>query len=150
MRSAAPPVRYASPKGDAAWRWLQRGVAGCAGAATAFWLASWLGWPVLAGLLASAAVATVAAAGMGAALGPAGVDLNWDGATWTCDGVAGEAAIHVDLGDHLLVRFLPAAPGAAARWLGLSRRGAPAAWHALRCALVNSPRHRLASAAAAS
>ena len=149
MRSVAPPVRYASPTGDAAWRWLQRGLAACAGAATGFWLASWLGWAVLPGGGVAVAAAAVAAAVMGVTLGPAGVDLNWDGATWTCDGVAGAAVMHVDLGDHVLVRFLPAAPGAAARWLGLSRRGAPAAWHALRCALVDSPRHRVAAAAAA-
>ena len=149
MRSAAPPVRYASPTGDAAWRALQRGLAGCAGAAAAFWVAGWLGWTVPSGLLLALAAAALAVGAMGAILGPAGVDLNWDGACWTCDGMAGTAMMHIDLGDHVLVRFLPALPGAAARWLGLSRRGSPAAWHALRCALLDSPRHRVAAAAAA-
>jgi hypothetical protein len=142
MRSAAPAVRYLSPSGDAAWRRLQRVLAAVAGATLGAWAASWLDAapPVVAA--AAAAMAACLAWAMGATLGPPGVDLAWDGGAWLCDGQAGTASLHIDLGTQLLVRFQPDRPGCRVRWLGLSRRGAPQVWHAVRVALHATPPSR--------
>jgi hypothetical protein len=51
------------------------------------------------------------------------------------------AAVAIDLGSFLLLRFLPegrSGPGAV-RWIPVGRRGLEREWHAFRCA-VYSPR----------
>lgn len=71
--------------------------------------------------------------------------LAWDGSGWQLRGDGepaaswrGEVAVMIDLGDALLLRFVPA-EGAPALWLPLQRGDLPAGWHPLRCALY-SPR----------
>ncbi len=72
--------------------------------------------------------------------------LRWDGQDWLLvDGgqgrtqLRGDAALMLDLGLWMLVRFVPAAArGArAARWLAVSVTGDAARWAALRGALWN-------------
>ena len=74
------------------------------------------------------------------------VDLRWDGLVWhlgpSAGGpVPGDVIVAVDLGAWMLLRFVPAMPGARPRvtWLPVQRRGIEAQWHALRCS-VYSPR----------
>jgi len=69
--------------------------------------------------------------------------LRWDGQDWVLAGDAagrpdqpGDAALMLDLGPWMLVRFVPHARGAAA-WLPLAAAGDPARWAALRGALWN-------------
>ncbi|RZT95269.1 hypothetical protein [Rivibacter subsaxonicus] len=83
--------------------------------------------------------------------------LRWDGHDWwlTPTGAAshddaeeqiGQVAVALDLGQHLLLRFVPTErPGRTAtiglpgiRWLALSRRATDGDWHGLRCALHSS------------
>lgn len=67
--------------------------------------------------------------------------LGWDGAAWTLASTAdrtltGRASVALDLGDWLLLRFVPdGSPRAAVRWLALARSEQASAWHGLRCAL---------------
>lgn len=74
--------------------------------------------------------------------------LSWTGSHWVCmpvadaaspvraDAPAGEVDLMLDLGGAMLLRWraLPAGAGQTI-WLPVSRRAAPAAWHALRVAL---------------
>lgn len=71
--------------------------------------------------------------------------LGWNGAAWTLARVAtgapseaipGRSTVVLDLGDWLLLRFVPdGSPRAAVRWLALARSEQASAWHGLRCAL---------------
>ena len=72
--------------------------------------------------------------------------LRWDGQDWVLAGDAqggpdqrGDAALMLDLGPWMLVRFLPyaAAGHGAATWLPLTVAGDLARWAALRGALWN-------------
>ena len=71
--------------------------------------------------------------------------LRWDGQDWGLAGPAGhahqrgDAALMLDLGPWLLVRFVPAATGRAraAVWLALTAGSDAARWAALRGALWN-------------
>ena len=71
--------------------------------------------------------------------------LRWDGQDWVLagrDGLAdrrGDAALTLDLGPWLLVRFVPAAAGRgrSAAWLALTAGSDAARWAALRGALWN-------------
>jgi hypothetical protein len=73
--------------------------------------------------------------------------LRWDGQAWWlaapgAEPRAGELRLSLDLGAWLLLQFraAPGGPRLGRRvWLPLQRRGSPADWHALRCALY-SPR----------
>ena len=62
--------------------------------------------------------------------------LAWDGSAWQLQpqGLSGQAALMIDLGDWMLVRFSP-----GAHWLPLSRREAATDWQALRVALYAAP-----------
>ncbi|HEU4458664.1 MAG TPA: hypothetical protein VFR90_06035 [Methylibium sp.] len=67
--------------------------------------------------------------------------LRWDGAVWRLasprpddDGLEGEASVAIDLGDRLLLRFVPTGRRLS-RWLPLHRNATEGDWHALRCAL---------------
>ena len=79
--------------------------------------------------------------------------LRWDGQDWVLAGdprggpdLRGDAALMLDLGPWMLVRFLPYAAGAAgigaASWLPLTVAGDLARWAALRGALWNWRGHR--------
>jgi hypothetical protein len=77
--------------------------------------------------------------------------LRWDGQDWVLAGgrdggrdLRGDAALMLDLGPWMLVRFLPYAAGTGAfggsgagTWLPLTLAGDPARWAALRGALWN-------------
>jgi hypothetical protein len=73
--------------------------------------------------------------------------LRWDGQEWILPGIGGtleqrgRAALMLDLGPWMLVRFLPHAGAAfgAATWLPLTLAGDLARWSALRAALWNDP-----------
>ncbi len=70
--------------------------------------------------------------------------LRWDGQDWVLAGDAdsrpdqrGDAALMLDLGPWMLVRFLPQAGIGSATWLPLAAGLDPARWAALRGALWN-------------
>ena len=64
--------------------------------------------------------------------------LHWNGQAWHVDEVPGELLVAIDLGQWMLLRFVPHGQRRA-RWLPVQRRGLEPQWHALRCA-VHSPR----------
>ena len=117
---------------------------GMAGVALALWAAAHaaLGftWPVLAG----AAIAAVVMATLGAWLArralPADAGrLCWDGQVWhwrgSIDRPLARLEVTLDLGMWVLLRLHPA-DGGRPLWRVASRRGAGAAWHGLRVALM--------------
>ena len=136
--------------GGLLWRgllWLLPAVA-----ATAF--VYWAG--LRAGVTSAWLLPVALSAGAVAALAasrslPAGQQLGWDGAQWTCDGNAVHPQVLIDIGPWLLIRLWPgpgvssAAPIAAAlharnrAWLAVSVGDAGPAWHALRAALYSRP-----------
>ena len=70
--------------------------------------------------------------------------LRWDGQDWVLAGDAngrpdqrGDAALMLDLGSWMLVRFLPHAAGGGGTWLPLTEAGDLTRWAALRGALWN-------------
>jgi hypothetical protein len=97
------------------------------------------------------AVASLLLGGLGAiaarrALSAPARQLGWDGSTWRLgrpggEGQPGQAALMLDLGGWMLVRFTPDPALQQARrgacWLPLSVRDAAAAWPALRVALLS-------------
>ena len=73
-----------------------------------------------------------------------GRTLRWDGQDWVLADDAngrpdqcGDAALMLDLGSWMLVRFLPHAPGGGGTWLPLTEAGDLTRWAALRGALWN-------------
>lgn len=70
-------------------------------------------------------------------------ELRWDGQVWSLriQGLEhlqpelGWSQCMLDWGGHLLLRWHPLVGHYPMRWLPMSRRDAPAHWHALRCAL---------------
>ncbi|HSV68783.1 MAG TPA: hypothetical protein VLI72_01625 [Methylibium sp.] len=145
---AAPAVSVAVRAG-ARWRLAVALLLAVAGAAVLLWAAergdapAWLG----AG----------ACMGWAAVLGWRGGRvarwrLDWDGQAWQLQAEReraphrGKMAVMLDLGDALLLRFVPD-DGTRGTWLPLQRADAPAEWHALRCALY-SPRPAAAGEAA--
>ena len=74
--------------------------------------------------------------------------LRWDGQDWVLAGDAsgrpdqrGDAALMLDLGPWMLVRFLPTAGPGTAAWLPLTLAGDLAHWAAFRGALWNWRSH---------
>jgi hypothetical protein len=63
--------------------------------------------------------------------------LRWDGQTWLCDDVAGDARLALDLDGWLLLRFVPTDAVAPSRWIAASRAAANGPWTALRSALYS-------------
>jgi len=118
---------------------------GCA-AMLGWWLAQPVQAPAWTAAVALAACAAAAACGVGLMRLGAVVGLRWDGQQWwqargSREPVAGAIGVAIDLGDWMLLRFVPlgASPWFAAAWLPVQRRGLEGAWHALRCA-VHAPR----------
>ena len=104
------------------------------------------GWLFPLAILAGFGVAAAASRSL-----PAGQQLGWDGAQWTCDGRAVHPQVLIDIGPWVLLGLWPAlgapsaAPPAAASlackraWLAVSVGDAGPAWHALRAALYARP-----------
>jgi hypothetical protein len=127
---AAPPVRVSLGRSRG---WIVV-VASCAGFAAAN-LAAWLL------LRAEDAVGLAAVAGVAAAaltvwclrrLHAPG-ELNWSGAEWQWQGLAGNVQVALDLDAWMLLRFDPLHGNR--RWIAASRASASGPWPALRAAL---------------
>ena len=134
----APPVQALSCSAGV-WRSLQQGLVALSAGVAAGWAGAQLGVDGAA-LAAGALISGLAAAAWaGRRLDEPASRLAWDGAAWQLQRApqgetqAGQAALMIDLGDWMLVRFMP-----GARWLPLSRR-AHADWQALRVALHAVP-----------
>jgi hypothetical protein len=110
----APPVDLIC-SGGGGWRAAQVLLHALAAAVLAAWLVLQAAWPA-----GAAAAATGVAALSGGVLGwrlgrPRSARLAWDGQVWRADGTPGEVDVMIDLGRWRLLRFRPAAGGAA--WL---------------------------------
>jgi hypothetical protein len=136
---AAPPVRVGLARSRG---WIAFGAA-LAGLASADLVA----WGLLqressTAVVVLGALVGACAAALGAGLlcwrAQAPLVLRWDGATWLCDDVPGEAQVMLDLDAWMLLRFVPARGGRSARrWIAASRRAADGPWGALRSALYS-------------
>jgi hypothetical protein len=140
--TGAPPLAVRIDR-RGAW---QAGVGLLGGLAIAALLGWWLARPAPApGWVTALALAgCVGAAACAASLLRVGaaVGLRWDARQWwhACgarEPVAGELGVAIDLGDWMLLRFVPLGGSAwlAARWIPVQRRGLESVWHALRCAV---------------
>jgi len=105
------------------------------------------GRPVWILLLGTASLA--AAIGLSASLSAVvPLTLRWDGQGWTLGPAApagnepwpGDVTVCIDLGNWMLLRFRHRSSGRLPKvtWLPVQRRGQPAQWHALRCALYST------------
>ncbi len=134
----APPVQALSC-GAGHWRLFQQTLAALAVAVAVVWAGLQLGaeGAVLVG--AALVLGLAAAWWAGRRLVQPARQLHWDGAAWQLrpEGLAGQVALMIDLGDWMLVRFSP-----GAHWLPLSRRDAATDWQALRVALHAAPPQR--------
>ena len=158
---APPPVEFTSALG-LAWRAALALLVGASVAVPLAWglpyvAAHWggsrpdpliaaLGHPfVQAAIAAWLAAMVVAAFWLARRRSAAGErTLRWDGQDWVLAGDAdgrpdqrGDAALMLDLGPWMLVRFLPHAGPGSATWLPLTVGLDPARWAALRGALWN-------------
>jgi hypothetical protein len=132
----APPVQ-ASSCGAGPWRLFQQALVALSTAVATGWAGAQLG------VEGAALTGVVLAIGLAVAwwAGRRWVTpsrrLAWDGAAWQLqpEGLTGQVALMIDLGDWMLLRFSP-----GARWLPLSRRDAATDWQALRVALHAAPR----------
>ena len=109
-------------------------VAVCAGFATTN-LAAWLLLHNDASLSAAAVLGPLIAALTAWHLHRAHTtaDLNWNGAEWQWQGLAGQARVMLDLDAWMLLRFDPFQ--GRRRWIAASRHSAIGPWPALRAAL---------------
>jgi hypothetical protein len=135
----APPVQALSCSAGH-WRLFQQVLAALAVAVTVAWTGALLGAEGAALAGAALALGLAAAWWVGRRLAYQSRQLDWDGVAWQLrpEGLAGQVALMIDLGDWMLVRFLP-----GAHWLPLSRRDAATDWQALRVALHAAPPQRL-------
>ena len=139
--------------GGRLWRLLLCVVPAFAAAALMYWAALHAGWQPAPGLWAALGGAAAAAAVAARTLSPA-PQLNWDGAAWTCNGWLVRPQVTVDTGGAWMLLRLRSAEAAVAdpalpalqpvgarapRWLAVSQRDAPSAWHALRAAVYCRP-----------
>jgi hypothetical protein len=162
---APPPVEFRCVLGRA-WRAALSSLAGLSAAVPLAWglpvaAAQWadppgsplaaLGIPLLQGAVVLA-VALMTSGAFWLASRRFDTDertLRWDGQDWVLAGrdrhsdQRGDAALMLDLGPWLLVRFAPAATGSAraAVWFALAADGDAARWAALRGALWNWRAH---------
>jgi hypothetical protein len=158
---APPPVEFICALGSA-WRAASSSLVGLSAAASMAWglphaAAQWsdppgsplkaLGIPLVQGGLVLAVAVMMSGAFwlMSRRPGVGERTLRWDGQDWVLAGCGGgpdrrgDAALMLDLGPWMLVRFNPAgAKGVrACSWLTLSAAADPARWAALRGALWN-------------
>jgi hypothetical protein len=145
----APPVRAWS-SGSGPWRAVQQMLYAISSTALAYWIGSHLAGDAVWLLLASLAIGAGAALLAGQWLAVPPQLLGWDGAAWSVGAEAsgrqcGHAALMLDLGSWMLVRFTPVGQPVsplrpAARWLAFACRGdGRATWAALRVALYAVP-----------
>ena len=138
--ACAPPLELRIGR-RGAWR-------GGVGLLTALSRAAVLAWwsaqpdpaPGWAGTVAWVVCAGALACGAGLALGQPAAVLRWDRRQWTLardgrPGETGDLGVAIDLGNWMLLRFVPAGGRgfARARWIAVQRRGLEARWHVLRC-----------------
>ena len=157
---APPPVEYTSSLGRA-WRAALSLLVGASVAVPLAWglpyiAAHWgsrqpdalfeaLRNPVVQAALAVwVAAMVVAAVWLASKRAASERTLRWDGQDWVLAGSPGrgpdqrgDAALMLDLGPWMLVRFLPCAGLGAGTWLPLTVAGDLARWAALRGALWN-------------
>jgi hypothetical protein len=131
----APPVQALSCSAGH-WRLFQQVLAAWAVAVAVAWAGAQLGAESTALAGAALALGLAAAWRVGRRLANSARQLVWDGAAWQLlpEGLAGQVALMIDLGDWMRVRFSP-----GAHWLPLSRGDAAADWQALRVALHAAP-----------
>ena len=143
MPRSAPAVRLHGAD-DRRWRRLCRSLALVVAGGTALWCGGLLRQGALGPWHA---VVPLMAAGLAIAAWrvPAGAwEMRWDGAGWSFDGKPCRARATLDLGSWLLLSAAPLDSAGSAgrrRWLALSQRDHPAAWHGLRCALYCARPH---------
>jgi hypothetical protein len=136
---AAPAVQV-SIGPDRLWSALSLGLGASAGASLAAWAAQWLQSPD-AWTFASAAIGGLLVAALAWHFaGPAPGRLGWDGERWWWQPAdapqqEGDVRLMMDVGPWMLLRFEP--NRGVGSWLPMSRRGAGAAWHALRIAVYS-------------
>jgi hypothetical protein len=136
---AAPPLRVGLAR-SRGWILFIGALAGLAASNRITWLL--LHWQPSAVVIVAAALLVPAAAAMGgwlAWLSQAPLVLRWDGATWLCDDVPGDARVMVDLDAWLLLRFVPAADALPRRWIAAARKASDGPWAPLRSALYSRP-----------
>lgn len=140
---AAPAVLVVAADGSG-WRAARRSLYALTAMAAAAWSARRLGGTAGPAAAAAAAAGLITAV-LHARCAPAAPPrrLRWDGAQWALAAAEGEFAAGsirpaLDLGIWLLLRFDPAA-GGAAQWLPVDRALQPAAWPALRAAVFAGP-----------
>ena len=151
MRSAAAVTVLCT--GGRLWRLLLWVLPALAVAALIYWAALHAGWQPAPGLWAALGGAAAAAAVAVCRL-PSALQLNWDGAVWTCNGRLVRPQVTVDTGGAWMLLRLRSAQAAVAepvspalqrargrtpRWLAVSQRDAASAWHALRAAVYCRP-----------
>jgi hypothetical protein len=152
---APPPVEFACAPGRVGRAALSALVGSAAAVLVAWGLpyvaAQWNNPPDVPALFQGGLAVAVAVMTSGASwqmlrrFDGGGRTLRWDGQDWvlvSADGrpdLRGDAALMLDLGPWMLVRFAPAAPGRAraGRWLGLTINRDAARWAGLRGALWN-------------
>jgi hypothetical protein len=134
----APPVQALSC-GAGPWQWFQQALIALSTAVATVWAGAQLGLDGAALAGVSLALGLFAAGWAARRWVTPARRLTWDGAAWQLqpEGQAGQAALMIDLGDWMLVRFSP-----GAHWLPLSRRQAATDWQALRVALHATRRLR--------
>ena len=134
----APPVQALSCS-TGPWRYFQQALVALSTAVATGWAGAQLGVDGAASAGAAVLMGLAAAWWAGRRLATPARRLAWDGAAWALQpqGLAGQAALMIDLGDWMLVRFSP-----GTQWLPLSRRDVAADWQALRVALHAAPRVR--------
>jgi len=137
MRTA--PAVQVVVAGQGVWRWVQAGLFAVTAMLLAVWLLRLAGWAGMSVAGVSATVGWLAGALVWWRLSGPLQGLRWDGTEWQLDiasgaALAGQAAVMIDLGGWMLLRF-QAVAGRPVFWLPVSRRRSPHEWHGLRAAL---------------
>ena len=127
---AAPPVRVSLGR-SAGWIACAASCAGLAATNLAAWLLLRNDAPLSAAVVLGSLVAVLTAWRLYRTHTTA--DLNWNGAEWQWQGLAGKAHMVLDLDGWMLLRFDPVHGKRC--WIAASRQTAVGPWPALRAAL---------------
>jgi len=145
---SAPSVNFPVGRSRLARR-LAAAFWGLGAAMLCAWCVQFDGAPWRTALLAAALLLAAGAAIRAVRLGE-GVQLQWNGQHWSCDGTlrldGAAAAIHLDLQSLMLVRMHE--PGRRPAWIWVERVSCPPRWLDLRRALHASAGARLDADAA--